>query len=516
MPDFLANLLKADFLAHGHCYRWQPEVVWLHVVSDLLIALAYYFIPFALIYIVRKRGDLAYPWMFWLFGIFILACGTTHLMSVWTVWQPVYRLDGVVKLVTALASVPTAILLIRLAPAVIALPSPEQLRIANSDLEAEVMSRKEAERQVRELNAELEDRVRLRTQELEVANQHLRESEDRLHSILDSSPTLVFLRTTDGQLQFVNKRLQQLIGNRDAEAGNADIPETLLRDDKDVIETRNPVETEEVVYEDAEPHTYLSLRFPLYDETNQIYAVCNISRDITERKKAEQTLRDYNAELEQFAFVAAHDLQEPLRTVKTYTQLLTRKFPGEAGSDTREFVDYITSGVDRMTMLISDLQAYSEVAYRRVPQFEPIDLNTVVQDTVKHLEASIREAGAEIELSPLPAVFGSGPQLGRLFQNLISNAIKYRREEPLRIQIGARRMGREWEITVKDNGIGLDMQYATQIFGVFRRLHGREIPGTGIGLAICRKIVERHGGRIWVESDPGLGSQFFFTLPRVH
>src|SRR5919112_1286853 len=119
MLDFLAGLFRSDFLPHGVCYRWSPGVVWLHVVSDLLIALSYYFIPFALIYIVRSRRDLVFPWMFWLFGLFILACGTTHLMNVWVIWNPVYRLDGLVKLITALASVPTAILLIRLAPAVV-------------------------------------------------------------------------------------------------------------------------------------------------------------------------------------------------------------------------------------------------------------------------------------------------------------------------------------------------------------------------------------------------------------
>ncbi|HYO82836.1 MAG TPA: hypothetical protein VES20_15630 [Bryobacteraceae bacterium] len=131
MSEFLQGLFRADFLPHGWCYRWAPEIVWLHVTADLLIALAYYFIPFALIHILRRRGDLVYPWMFWLFGTFILACGTTHLMNVLVVWQPWYRLDGIIKMLTAIASVPTAILLIRIAPAVIALPSPAQLRSIN-------------------------------------------------------------------------------------------------------------------------------------------------------------------------------------------------------------------------------------------------------------------------------------------------------------------------------------------------------------------------------------------------
>jgi two-component system NtrC family sensor kinase len=167
-------------MPHGHCYLWRPEIIWLHVVSDGLISLAYFLIPFVLVHLVRKRRDLAFDWMFVLFGTFVLACGTTHVMAIWTLWHPVYRLEGVIKAITALASLPTAFLLLRLVPQAMALPSPEQLRIANRSLEREIADRKIAEKEIRTLNMELERRVAERTQELMEANERLKRMNDDL------------------------------------------------------------------------------------------------------------------------------------------------------------------------------------------------------------------------------------------------------------------------------------------------------------------------------------------------
>lgn len=521
MLEFLANLFRSDFLPHGVCYRWNSDVVWLHVTSDLLIALAYYFIPFSLIHIVRKRGDLVYPWMFWLFGIFILACGTTHLMNIWVIWKPVYRLDGIVKLITAIASVPTAILLVRLAPMVIAIPSPEQLRVTNRKLEHEISERTSAEAEVRRLNAELEQRVEERTQELREANRLLRESEARLQEILDAAPTLVYMKDLEGRFLFINRRFERVFNlTRDGVRGRTDydifpepVADSFRENDRKVTASREPVEVEEVASLDGEKRTYMSVKFPLFDSARIPYALCGISTDITDRKNAEHALRRYNAELEQFAFIAAHDLQEPLRTVKNYAQLLAKRYASALGQDGHDFLGFIISGMDRMNLLVADLQTYAEVANRREPARMACDLKVVLGDTVRHLEASILESQAQIICGDLPTVIANSRQIGRLFQNLISNAMKYRSGDPPRIEISSSLKGHEWVIRVTDNGIGLDMKYAKQIFGVFKRLHGRDVPGTGIGLAICQRIAEQHDGRIWVESSPGHGSTFSFTLP---
>jgi PAS domain S-box-containing protein len=521
MAEFLQGLLRTDFLPHGWCYRWQPEVVWLHVVSDLLIAAAYYSIPASLVYIVRRRGDLVYPWMFWLFGLFILACGTTHLLSVVVVWYPWYRFDGMVKAITGIVSLATAILMARISPAVVALPSPEDLRRVNRQLTQEVVDRRAAEDEVRKLNADLERRVQERTSELEIANLKLRESENRLRAILDGSPTIVYMKDLGGKYLFVNRRFEETFGiprseilrKTDDDVFPREVSDFYRRADREVLERKGPMEVEETALQGTELRTYMSVKFPLEDESGQTYALCGISADITERKKAEKELRQYNADLEQFAFVVSHDLQEPLRTVKSFTQLFARRYRTSLDQDADELMSYITGGVDRMHALIADLQSYAELGKIRQVVTQA-DAGAVLRDTLRHMDSTIRESKAVITYGELPRVAIHPAQLGQVFQNVVSNAIKYSKPgEPAEIEIRAVRDGRAWEFTIKDNGIGLDMKYADQIFGVFRRLHGRDVPGTGIGLAICKKIVESHGGTIWVVSEPERGSEFHFTLP---
>jgi len=239
-----------------------------------------------------------------------------------------------------------------------------------------------------------------------------------------------------------------------------------------------------------------------------------VLRDVTERVRAEQELARSNAELEQFAYVASHDLQEPLRMVASYTQLLERRYGDQLDEDAREFIGFAVDGVTRMQMLINDLLTFSRVGTRgSIP--EVVDTNAVVDRVLVNLRPAIEETGATVTRDELPEILADPGQMSQLFQNLIANALKFhRRDEAPRVHVSARPGNREWIFSVADNGIGISPEYADRIFVLFQRLHSRaDYPGTGIGLAICKKVVERHGGRIWFESEPGAGTTFYFTIP---
>ena len=232
-------------------------------------------------------------------------------------------------------------------------------------------------------------------------------------------------------------------------------------------------------------------------------------------KDAEVALVRSNAELEQFAYVASHDLQEPLRVVGSYVQLLARRYTGQLDRRADRYISRSLAGVERMRTLINDLLTYSRVGTRGLV-LAPTRTEAVVAEVLEGLTVTIRETAAEITWDPLPVVQADTTQVGQLFQNLLANALKYRSEQTPRVHIGVERQDQRWQFAVRDNGIGIDPAYAARIFLVFQRLHTRdEYPGTGIGLALCQKIVERHGGQLTVESQAGQGATFFFTLPAV-
>jgi len=239
-----------------------------------------------------------------------------------------------------------------------------------------------------------------------------------------------------------------------------------------------------------------------------------------ERKRTEEALKEKteelarsNKDLEQFAYVASHDLQEPLRMVTSYVQLLARRYKGKLDSDADEFISFAVDGAIRMRKLIIDLLTYARVGMRG-NELEPTDCEMVLKQSLNNLKLAMKQDRAVVTHGPLPTVLADRPQLGQLFQNLIGNAIKFRGDESPRVHISASRNGNGWTFSVRDNGVGIAPEYSERIFIIFQRLHNRqEYTGTGMGLAICKKIVEQHGGRIWVESEVGKGATFYFTLP---
>jgi signal transduction histidine kinase len=413
----LQDLFSQDFMPHGHCFRWVPEVLWLHVVSDSLIAIAYYSIPVALLYFARKRTDLSFKWIFLMFAVFILACGTTHIFNILTIWHPIYGWEGVVKFVTASASVATGIAIWPLIPRAVALPSASMWRTINAELEQEISKKNLVEEELRRSHQTLEQRVLQRTQELEQANSSLR-------------------------------------------------------------------------------------------------------REIAERERAQAELKTNlhelsrsNAELEQFGYIVSHDLREPLRMIGGFSELLRQRLESQLDDKTSELFGFIIQGVERMGALTTGLLSYSRVgANRGKPAL--VDCQLALNAALQNLQATIQESGAVVTADPLPQILAEELELTQIFQNLIGNAIKFRSQNSPRIKIGAKRVDGQVVFSVNDNGIGIEPAHAKKIFEIFKRLHtSGEYPGTGIGLSICKKIVEEQGGQIWVESQIGQGATFYFTFP---
>ncbi|HVW07331.1 MAG TPA: ATP-binding protein [Bryobacteraceae bacterium] len=366
----------------------------------------------------------------------------------------------------------------------------------------------------------------------------LDESRDRLQTTLTSIGDGVITTDGDGRVTLLNPVAQALTGWTQQDAEGRPLEEIfIIRNADSGAEVENPVR--KVLREGnvvgLANHTVLiaknGQKIHIDDSAapirhaNEVAGVVLVFRDITERKRSEEALQASNTalslandDLRQFAFAASHDLQEPLRMITAYSQLLVRGYGGEGSSAQREgeaavCIDFITQGTKRMRELLADLLAYTQLTGETELTIGPVDLNEAAATAIENCSLAIAETAASVTSKALPVVAGYKPHFVQLFQNLISNGIKYRSERPPRVHVSVQREGGYWRIAVKDNGIGIAPQYQEQIFGVFKRLHGRSIPGTGIGLAICKRVVERYGGKIGVESEAGEGATFYFTVP---
>jgi PAS domain S-box-containing protein len=364
------------------------------------------------------------------------------------------------------------------------------------------------------------------------AEEYLRQSEERFRRTFEIAGSGVAHIGLDRRFLRVNRRLCDILGYPERELIGLTGREISHPDDLDVINRQRPIlyagEIDAVRVEKRYVRKDGSIVWVAFtmtverDEAGQAMYEIAIFDDITSRKEAEAALRAAhdeltrsNSELEQFAYVASHDLQEPLRMVASYTQLLGRRYGDRLEGDAKEFMAYIVDGAARMKQLIEDLLAYSRVGTRG-KEFKPVRLEAVVERARTNLRAALGESGGAITHDALPEVEGDELQLTQLLQNLAGNALKFRAEAKPVIHISSIEREHEFEITVRDNGIGIEAQYFERIFMVFQRLHDKgQYPGTGIGLAICKKVADRHGGRLWVESAPGQGSAFKFTLPKA-
>ncbi len=352
----------------------------------------------------------------------------------------------------------------------------------------------------------------------------LREAEnarERLRFMAESMPQKIFTTTPKGEIDYFNRQWMEFTGLPAEELANwaqylyPDDVEENVRAWRHSLETGEPFRFEHRFRRfDGVYRWHLSRAQAMRDTQGNIQMWIGSTTEIHEQKEREEELRRANYDLQQFAFSASHDLQEPIRNVAIYSEIISNQYHDRLDAEGQQFLGFLTEGGRRLATLISDLLAYTRAG---VIEGDPttVDATAVLKHSLTSLAEAIRENQATVTFDPLPEVVMAEVHLQQIFQNLISNALKYRTEAPPRIHVSAFNQGGAWCFSVQDNGIGIHPQYKEKIFGVFKRLHrDQKYPGTGIGLAICQRVVERYGGRIWVESEPGKGSTFYFTVPQ--
>jgi len=395
--------------------------------------------------------------------------------------------------------------------------------------EALKTSKDELERKVQERTADLEETNRVLHEEARVrtwTQKQLADEKARLQYILDALPVGVFAVTSDCRIELMNKHATAVWPH---ELVTVDGEERYIRYPGCGPEGGEPVEewplaralrtgeavfNEEVeVHQDGAPVTVLMSVLPTRDKGGRVLGALAAFIDITSKKVLERELSRSNDELQQFAYVASHDLQEPLRMVTSYLQLLVKRSGEKLDERSLEYLGFAVDGAQRMQEMIKDLLSYSRIG-TAPREFRPTDMEAALSTALKHLELEIKEEGARVTHGDLPTIIADSHQMVQLFQNLVGNAIKYHGVEAPDVHVAAERLDGDWLFSVRDNGIGIPKEHQGRLFQMFSRLHTRdEYEGTGIGLAIAKRIVERHGGRIWVESEAGEGSTFFFRLP---
>ena len=478
-------------LPHGFCISGSQPLLLLHLISDSVIALAYLAIPCALMNIVRRRSDIPFGWVAWLFGAFIIACGITHAFEVWTLYYPVYWYAGVAKAFTGAVSLGTAYILFKLTPAALALPSSSDLRSANDALSAAQAK-------------------------LHITLAELRRTDELLQTVLSTAGDGIIVLDESFRPITINaaaRRLFEINGTpKEAEdfLSAVEEPDVTARTIRDagtdttqvVLHVKNASGTRSVVEASVS-------RFEL--DGRQLITL--VGRDITRRRAAEDALVRSNQSLQQFAFSASHDLRSPLLTIGGIIGLIRADLAAKLSPMHEDLFRRVGRAVNHMNQLTADLLTYAQVESAEA-SLAPVSLTEVAAAALDLVREQLNASGGEITIDPLPVVRGNATQLTQLFVNMFDNSIKYRSSLPPRVTVCAEPGNQFWTIVVTDNGVGVAPEHRSGIFEIFKRLHRQaEVAGTGIGLATSRRIAERHGGTISVDAAPGGGTAFSITLP---
>jgi PAS domain S-box-containing protein len=534
MLEFLRKIFTSDFMAHGYCYFWRPEILWLHVLSDVFITLAYYSIPATLVYFVRKRRDVPFHWIFWMFGAFILSCGTTHAMEVWTVWHGTYRLAGLIKLITAALSTGTAAALIPLMPKALSLPSPAQLEEMNRNLESEIRTRERAQEAIKELNESLERRVQERTAQLEAANRELQNqidqrerAEARFRLMVEHAPNAMVMVNNTGKIVLMNSESEKLFGYRRDELLGQPIetlvPESSRRGHPALRKAflAAPSGRQMGVGQELRAQRKDGSQFPVEIALNPIETpdgilILSTIIDITFHRQ----------KLESVGVLAngiAHDFNNLLGSILLDTELAVSELA--PASPALEELGRIRAVAIRASEIVRELMIY---AGQEKPDRELVDISSLVEEMVELLKVSIsKHAFLRINLGrDLPPVLGNAPQIRQVVMNLILNASEALAGTEGAITICTTRVTGGHDLAssgatelvpadyllleVSDTGKGMPEEEKIKIFDPF---FTTKFAGRGLGLAVVQGIVRSHGGTINLVSALGRGTTFQVLLP---
>ncbi|MEH2081367.1 MAG: ATP-binding protein [Nostoc sp.] len=557
ISELWTNFLTSEsFIPHGHCYLWQTNLVWLHILSDAFIALAYYSIPATLFYFVCKRQDLPFDWIFLLFSGFIVACGTTHLMEIWTLWHPTYWMSGFLKAVTATISVITAVELIPLVPQALALPSPTQLEQANQKLQTQISERLWIEEELRKYQNHLEEMVAVRTNEITKTNEQLqeeilerqrileilRQSEERYRYLAEAIPQLVWTTKPNGECDFFNQNwceytgltLEQSLGSGWLTALHPDDVQRAEKAWSDAVKN-STIYNNEYRFKRAADGSYrwqLSRGLPLKDEQGFVVKWFGTCTDIHEQKqileerahllKLEQVARakaeTANRIKDEFLAVLSHELRTPLNAILGWSKLLQTRRLDEI--KTSEALATIERNATLQVQLIEDLLDISRILQGKLTlNITKIDLKSTALSALETMQLAAETKLIEVNTVFEPGVrqiMGDSTRLQQVIWNLLSNAIKFTPRGG-KVEVRLQETDGYAQIIVSDTGKGISADFLPFVFDYFRQADStstRNFGGLGLGLAIVRNIIEMHGGIVKADSHgEGKGAIFTVSLP---
>ncbi len=507
MLEFFQKLFSTDFMPHVYCLR-LPAVIWLHVISDGVIAASYFLIPAALILLTQRRKDLAFSWMFALFGLFILACGSTHVMSIYTLWHPVYRFDGLVKAVTAMASLPTAFLLFQLLPKAVALPSPAQYR---------------------KLVEELEQRVADRTAQLSA-------SEARFRAAVEGVSDMIWTNSPDGRMKgeqrnwgiFTGQTQEEYLDFGWANAVHpADAQPTIDAWQRAVTDRRRFIFEHRVRRNDGVYRLFSVRAVPVLDDTGEIREWVGVHSDITDEREIQEDLRRAKVAAEaasraKSTFLASmsHELRTPLNAILGYSEILEEEAQEVGASTMVEDLKRIHGAGQHLLSLVDDVLDLSNIESGRIEigvAFFPVE--QLVRGVADQARAAIEKQGNVFTVRTVGKLGNMNSDAGRLRQclaNLLSNAAKFTHHG--RVELDVQEKDEETLLfKVSDTGIGIDPASLAMLFEPFTQndsSYARRFGGTGLGLALTRRLVRMLGGEVSVITAPGTGSLFTLEVPR--